>query len=97
MEHKIALAERDIGKQPLTVAEARAILELRPLGELLNLRHELAKKRDWKNRLPSLEEAARAIAQDAKVLRRPILVAEGNVLVGFDADAYRQALSLRGD
>lgn len=93
-EHGINTEARDLKKQPLTLVEAQAVLRLRPLQDLLNFRHDAAKKGKWKKRLPSLDDAASAVADDVNVLRRPILVADGNVLVGFDADAYKQALAL---
>ena len=68
---------------------------MRPLGELLNLRHALAKARGWKEKLPTLAEAAKLVAREVNLLRRPILIVGKDVIVGFHEDTYRRVAKPR--
>jgi arsenate reductase-like glutaredoxin family protein len=50
----------------------------------VNLRHEVAKKKGWADKPPTVAELAREAAKEPNLLRRPILIRGKKVLVGFD-------------
>ena len=58
------------------------------VAPLLNTRHALVKAKGWVAKPPSVDTFAKAVAADANVLRRPILISGSRVIVGFDRDAY---------
>lgn len=92
------LAMRDIGAEPLTEAEARALIgEDRPLAPFLGTRSALYRERKMKENPPTRAEAARLIARDPNLLRRPLLVTSaGEYVHGLDEARYREIFSRRG-
>jgi len=55
---------------------------------VLNTRHATAKEKGWVDKPPSAAVFAKAVAADANLLRRPILMLDDKVIVGFDKPAY---------
>ncbi|GAC1633570.1 MAG: hypothetical protein NVS9B14_08530 [Candidatus Acidiferrum sp.] len=41
---------------------------------------------------PSREEAIKLLSKNPNLIKRPILLRGGKILLGFDADAYREFL-----
>jgi arsenate reductase len=82
--------ERDFGKKPLSVEELEQLFGDRPLGPVLNSRHEIYRSRDMKGRLPARDEVIRLIAENPNLMRRPLLVAGEDILVGFDEAEYKR-------
>ena len=58
------------------------------VAAVLNTRYATAKQNGWATAPPTAAVFARAVAADANLLRRPILVAGDRVIVGFDRAAY---------
>jgi arsenate reductase-like glutaredoxin family protein len=58
------------------------------VAAVLNTRHATAKQHSWATAPPTAAVFARAVAADANLLRRPILVVGNRVIVGFDRAAY---------
>jgi arsenate reductase-like glutaredoxin family protein len=58
------------------------------VAAVLNTRHATAKQHGWASAPPSAAEFARAVVADVNLLRRPILVLDDRVIVGFDRAAY---------
>lgn len=58
------------------------------VAAVLNTRHATAKQNGWAAAPPSVAVFAKAVAADANLLRRPILVVGDQVIVGFDRAAY---------
>jgi arsenate reductase/regulatory protein spx len=75
---------RDIWKEPLTAAELKKLIGDRDHLEFLNKRSEVYKKRKMKDAPPSRREAITLMAREPALIRRPIIVAGGRVVVGFD-------------
>lgn len=65
-----------------------------PLKKLFNTSGLLYKSLDLKNKLPKMteEEMLDLLSSDGMLVKRPIVVGDGFVLVGFNADAWREAL-----
>lgn len=58
----------------------------------MNARHAIAKEHGWKAKAPSKTAFLAAAVKENKLLRRPILVAHGEVVVGRDLDGIRALL-----
>lgn len=85
----ISLDEREYSKKALTEDEVLAIV--RAAGgvvPVLNAKHEISKEKGWKATPPDPETFARAVAKEANLIRRPIVVAGKRAIVGFDEEAY---------
>lgn len=65
-----------------------------PLKNFFNTSGLVYKSLQLKDRLPGMseEEQLRLLASDGKLVRRPVLVGEKRVLVGFHADEWEKAL-----
>lgn len=88
-ELSIELEEVNYAKTGLDEATVKAIVaKAGSVAAVLNLRHETAKAKGWVTKPPSTAEFARAVAADANLLRRPIVIAGDRAIVGFDPKAY---------
>lgn len=77
---------RDLGKDRLSSAELEDLIGHRDYKEFLNSRNELYRKKKMKLRPPSRTEAIKLMAKEPNLIRRPVVVAGGRVVVGFDED-----------
>jgi arsenate reductase (glutaredoxin) len=85
MEHRgIPLDFRDLGKDRLSVAELEKLIGPRDHTKFLNTRNELYRRKKMKVRPPSRREAIRMMAAEPNLIRRPIVVAGGRVVIGFN-------------
>ncbi len=85
--------ERNFAKLPLTRKEVELILKAAPSIEaVMNTRHKIVKANGWKDRSPTQKAFVAAAVEENKLLRRPILVAHGKVVVGRDLDGIRALL-----
>ena len=83
------LTEIDYARKPLDAATVEDIVRRAGgVAAVLNTRHALAKEKGWVATPPSAGEFVKAVAKEPNLLRRPILVAGGKLIVGFDRDAY---------
>jgi arsenate reductase (glutaredoxin) len=77
---------RDLLKQRLSAAELEKLIGRRDYTEFLNPRNETYRKEHMKEDPPSRDEAIRWMAREPNLIRRPVIVAGGRVVVGFDED-----------
>lgn len=85
----LELTEIDYARKPLDAAIVEDIVkQAGGVGPVLNTRHATAKENGWVAKPPSPAEFAKAVAREPNLLRRPILVAGGKVIIGFDRAAY---------
>lgn len=96
---KAALAElgvdvevRDYFKQPLEAAELKRLLPMDPTP-LLGSKSPKYRELGLKNRQLSKAEAIALIVTDNNLLKRPILVHNQGVIIGFDVSAYAKLIS----
>ena len=92
LEKKVELEERDLGKQPLTVAELDALIGSRSHLDFLNSKNALYRARKMKEHPPSREEAIRLMATEPNLIRRPILRYGSRWVFGFDAEKFAALL-----
>ena len=77
---------RDLAKERLSPAELEDLIGNRDYREFLNSRNELYRKKKMKLRPPPRREAIRMMAKEPNLIRRPVVVAGGRIVVGFDED-----------
>jgi arsenate reductase-like glutaredoxin family protein len=92
LEKKAELDERDLGKQPLTVAELDALIGPRSHLDYLNTKNELYRARKMKEHPPTREETIRLMAKEPNLIRRPILRRGNQWVFGFDAERFQSLL-----
>lgn len=94
IKHGISYVDRNIMKSPLTVNELQAILRMTVDGtdEIISTRSKVYKELDLDiERLP-LQQLLELIHQYPRLLRRPIIMDEKRLQVGFHEDDIRQFL-----
>lgn len=89
LSNGIHYAERDIFKHPLDERELRALAEHRPLAELFSFRSPSVKALGLAERALSDEEMLDWMLREPRLIRRPLLVREQSVVVGFDEESLR--------
>lgn len=75
---------RDLAKERLSAAELEELIGNRDYKDFLNSRNELYRKANMKEKPPPREEAVRLMAQEPNLIRRPVILAGGRVVLGFD-------------
>ena len=92
---RVAFTTRDLFKQPLTAAEIRVLARHTPGGvrALLSTRTAQYKALGLDRRPVTEAELVELMAGEPRLLRRPLLLAEGSVLVGYDREAYGRLAS----
>ena len=94
-EHGVAYTPRDIKTQPPALDELRAWYQASglPLKRFFNTSGLLYKSLQLKDKLPTMseEEQLRLLATDGMLVKRPILVTDDKVLVGFRQAEWEQA------
>ena len=75
---------RDIGKDRLRVEEIEKLIGKRDYTTFLNTRNEIYREKKMKENPPSRAEAIRMIAEEPNLIRRPVIIAGGKIILGFD-------------
>ena len=95
-EAGVSVAMRDIKVENPTAEELRTWWKASglPLRKFFNTSGLLYKSMNLKDRLPAMsdEEMLELLAGDGMLVKRPILVGEGFVLVGFRMEEWEQSL-----
>jgi arsenate reductase-like glutaredoxin family protein len=87
MEHRgFHLHFRDLDKDRLSSAELEKLIGDRNHKDFLNTRNQLYRDKNMKENPPSRAEAIRMMAKEPNLIRRPVIVAGGRVVVGFDEE-----------
>ena len=89
---KVAVEEREYGKNPLSEKELREIIGNDPIADFLNTRTPLYRERNMKLKPPSKEEAIQLILKDQNLLRRPVIIKGNRKLLGFNESELRKLL-----
>jgi arsenate reductase len=87
---RLAFSTRDLFRQPLSAAEIRALARQTEGGvrALLSVRSTRYRTLGLDRREMSDAELVDLMAKEPRLLRRPLLVADGSVVVGYDREAY---------
>ena len=86
------IESRDLDKAPLSVEELEALIGERDYKLFLNARNELYRERKMAEQPPSRTETIALMSKNPNLIKRPILLRGGKILLGFDEDAYRKLL-----
>jgi arsenate reductase-like glutaredoxin family protein len=77
---------RDLAKDKLSSTELEKLIGNRDYTEFLNSRNELYRRKKMKIKPPTRREAISMMAKEPNLIRRPVVVAGGRVVLGFDQD-----------
>jgi Spx/MgsR family transcriptional regulator len=75
---------RDLAKDKLSVSELEDLIGNHDYKDFLNSRNELFRKAGMKDDPPPRKEALRMMAKEPNLIRRPVILAGGHVVLGFD-------------
>jgi arsenate reductase (glutaredoxin) len=89
-EKGIDLEFRDLDKQRLTARELDELIGDREYREFLNTRNELYRKRNMKEHPPSRTEAIKLMVAEPNLIRRPVVIAGGKIILGYDEEALKK-------
>ena len=73
----------------LSVAELERLIGKRDYREFLNTRNELYRERGMKENPPPRREALKLMSENPNLIKRPILVKDGKIILGYDEEALR--------
>ena len=81
---------RDLNKERLTAAELGHLIGRRDYKLFLNARNELYRRRNMGEKPPSRAEALKLMAQEPNLIRRPVVICGGQIVLGFDEEALKK-------
>jgi arsenate reductase-like glutaredoxin family protein len=81
------LEERDLVKTPLSVEELDALIGQRDYRAFLNPKNEMYRNLRIKMHPPARRKALELMAKNPNLIRRPIVMRGGRLVVGFDEAA----------
>jgi len=87
------MESRDLDRTPLSAAELEALIGDRDHKMFLNTRNELYRGRQMGEKPPIRSEAIALMAKNPNLIKRPILICDGKMELGFDEKAYRKLLT----
>jgi arsenate reductase-like glutaredoxin family protein len=86
LEKDARFEEIDLNKG-LSVEQLDQLIGKRDYREFLNFRNEMYRERGMKENPPPRDEALRLMSENPNLIRRPILVKGGKIVLGYDEDA----------
>jgi arsenate reductase-like glutaredoxin family protein len=89
----VALELRDLSKQRLTAGELDELIGARDYTMFLNPRNELYRARKMAERPPSRAAALKLMAGEPNLIRRPVVIRGGRIVIGCDAEALSRLAS----
>lgn len=75
---------RDITKDRLSAAELAKLIGTHDHEDFLRPRSAIFQRKNMKDNPPSRREAIRLMAKNPELIRRPVVVAGGRVVIGYD-------------
>jgi len=88
--HERGVKVQEIDLNPgLSEAEIDTLIGARDYTKFLNFRNELYRERKMKTNPPTRAEAIKLMSQHPNLIRRPILVEESKIVLGFDEEQFR--------
>lgn len=88
----VELEERDYAKHPLSEAELKDLFRGADPRDYLNPKSPTYKEMGLKDKKLSASEAIKLMAKDPNLIKRPLVVAGGKLIAGFDRDRLRETL-----
>ena len=90
LEQGAELETRDLDKDRLSEAELDKLIGAREYTQFLNTRNELYRERNMKEKPPSRAEAIRLMAREPNLIRRPVVIRGGQMVLGYDEEALKK-------
>ena len=84
---------RDLDKQRLTEDELDALIGSRDFKLFLNTRNELYRERNMAEKPPSRREALKLMAANPNLIRRPVVIRGGRIVLGYDEAALKKLVT----
>lgn len=81
---------RDLNSERLSIAELDELIGERDYKDFLNPRNEFYRQRNMKEHPPSRSEALRMMAEVPNLIRRPVVIAGNQIVLGFDEAALKR-------
>ncbi|MBM7653686.1 MULTISPECIES: transcriptional regulator SpxA [Bacillaceae] len=96
-EHEIPYTERNIFSEPLSMEEIKEILRMTEDGtdEIISTRSKTFQKLDVNLDTMPLQDLFKLIKENPGLLRRPIIIDEKRLQVGYNEDEIRRFLPRR--
>jgi regulatory protein spx len=96
-EHEIPYTERNIFSEPLSMEEIKEILRMTEDGtdEIISTRSKTFQKLDVNLDAMPLQDLFKLIKENPGLLRRPIIIDEKRLQVGYNEDEIRRFLPRR--
>jgi arsenate reductase-like glutaredoxin family protein len=92
-ELRVELDERDYAKQPLGAAELKALFSGHDPRDFLNPKSPAFKALGLKGRKLTAVEALALMAKEPNLIKRPLVVAGGEIVAGFERERLRALLA----
>jgi len=89
LEQGAELELRNLDTERLTEDELDSLIGARDYRMFLNPRNELYRRRKMGEKPPSRSEAIRLMAAEPNLIRRPVVIAGGRMVLGYDEAALR--------
>ena len=89
-ENNVDLELRDLDKDRLSVEELDALIGERDYRDFLNPRNELYRESNMKEHPPTRSAALKLMAQTPNLIRRPVVIAGKQIILGYDEDALKK-------
>ena len=90
LEQGAELELRDLAKDRLTAEELDKLIGDRDYKRFLNTRNEIYRERKMGERPPSRAEAIRMMAAEPNLIRRPVVIRGGQMVLGYDEEGLKK-------
>lgn len=95
-DNDIAFTGRDYTEEPLGKEEITRLYKKseQPLSKFFNTSGQIYRQEKIKDKLPGLSEAQQIqlLSENPKLIKRPLLETETNVLIGFKEDQWKELI-----
>jgi arsenate reductase-like glutaredoxin family protein len=88
----VELDERDYAKQPFALTELKELFKGVDPRDYINPKSPAFKAMGLRGKTLTASEAFKLMAEEPNLIKRPLVIAGGTTVAGFDRDRYRAAL-----
>jgi arsenate reductase len=92
LAHGAELESRDLDKNRLSEAELDELIGKRDYKQFLNQRNELDRTKNMKENPPSRAQAIKLMAKTPNLIRRPVVIRGGQIVLGYDEEVFEKLL-----
>jgi arsenate reductase (glutaredoxin) len=89
-ERGAVLEVRNLDTERLSAAELDELIGEQDYREFLNTRNELYRSRKMKDKPPTRAEAIKLMVATPNLIRRPVTICGGEIILGYDEAAFRK-------